>query len=299
MGEENQLISPASSSGFREILNDVVASAFGSAACVYTGLPFDTVKVRLQCAPTKFTGVLPCIRKTITEDGVFALWRGSIPALIGALSENVVAFGTNGIIKRIIGDFDKADENGKKQLTWTPIIAGSLTGALTSFVLCPCDILKCRSQVHIAKGLATQSLLSMTKEIIHSRGWRGLYTGLSWQLMRDVPFYGTFFGSYEILCQLFKNHTDWSEPAIYFISGGLAGQIGWIASIAPDTVKSRIQTCHLVISGTTIAKDIYATRGLRGFFLGLEVAVLRAFPANAALFLGYEYSRKVVSSIGL
>ena len=35
-------------SEFRETAKDVFASFIGASACVYTGQPFDTVKVRLQ-----------------------------------------------------------------------------------------------------------------------------------------------------------------------------------------------------------------------------------------------------------
>jgi Mitochondrial carrier protein len=35
-----------------------------------------------------------------------------------------------------------------------------------------------------------------------------------------------------------------------------------------------------------------STQGYRGLVRGVEVAVIRAFPANAALFMGYEISRK-------
>lgn len=77
----------------------------------------------------------------------------------------------------------------------------------------------------------------------------------------------------------------------------IAGQIGWIASIAPDTVKSKIQTSEKKLSFASVVKDIYSNRGLRGFFMGVEVAVLRAFPANAALFVGYEFSRSTFSKI--
>ena len=34
--------------------------------------------------------------------------------------------------------------------------------------------------------------------------------------------------------------------------------------------------------------------GFLSLFAGIEVAVVRAFPANAALFVGYELSRKLM-----
>ena len=43
-------------------------------------------------------------------------------------------------------------------------------------------------------------------------------------------------------------------------------------------------------------QSIYRARGFRGFFVGLEVAIVRAFPANAALFVGYELTKELFES---
>lgn len=88
---------------------------------------------------------------------------------------------------------------------------------------------------------------------------------------------------------------------LFFIDGvcvcvlfRFAGQAGWLASIVPDTVKSRIQTSANPLSFSLTAKEILSTRGWRGFFTGVEVALVRAFPANAALFVGYELTRELL-----
>ena len=90
-----------------ESLKDVIASVFGSAACVYTGQPFDTIKVRMQCVPSDSkVGAIRCFIDTFQKEGVLSFWRGSLPAFSGALSENVVAFGVNGLLGRIFENYD-------------------------------------------------------------------------------------------------------------------------------------------------------------------------------------------------
>ena len=81
------------------------------------------------------------------------------------------------------------------------------------------------------------------------------------------------------------------------IIGGIAGQIAWAISIPVDAVKSIIQTSTNTSPPliSTVVRDIYSTRGIRGFYNGIEVAIVRAFPANAALFVGYEFTRKLIS----
>ena len=48
----------------------------------------------------------------------------------------------------------------------------------------------------------------------------------------------------------------------------LAGQAAWILSIAPDTVKSRIQTSLEPMGIVATARSIIKAHGVRGLFAG-------------------------------
>lgn len=50
---------------------------------VYTTMPIDTVKTRMQSvhARSEYTGMLDCFAKVVRNDGVLALWRGSTARL--------------------------------------------------------------------------------------------------------------------------------------------------------------------------------------------------------------------------
>ena len=191
----------------------------GSAACVYTGQPFDTLKVRMQVQSGRVESAWKCLRGTVSNEGVLALWKGSVPACIGAVSENAVAFSTNGFLKRLL-DLE-VDNSGTGDIQISgPLLTGAITGAFTAVVLAPCDILKCRAQIAIAQGKAAHSVSHMVANIYKTKGLRGFYTGFGAQVMREIPFFSAFFGSYEILCQSFRKYTTLSDSKIYFISGG-------------------------------------------------------------------------------
>jgi len=275
-------------SAVRELTKDVIASIAASAACTYTGQPFDTVKVRMQVNPSEFSGTIQCFNRTISHEAVSSLWRGSVPAFLGALSENAIAFGINGFLKRVLST-DSSYNSDKLNIT-TPLLTGAITGAATATVLCPCDVVKCRAQTS-----AASSTSAIVSQIVAQRGYRGLFTGYSAQMLRDIPFGAAFFGSYEIMVQLAKRHTKFSDSTIYFMSGGFAGQIAWMSTIGFDSIKSAIQTAEKPLTLQATAQDILKSRGWRGFIVGVEVTVLRAFPANAALFLAYEHTRKMLS----
>lgn len=201
-----------------------------------------------------------------------------------------MAFGMNGLLSRAFDKYTtmKSDSDIRGYLT------GGITGFCTAFVLCPADILKCRAQLERAAG-GTGNIRELMGKIIKKEGLRGFYTGLGCQIARDIPFYFFFFGSYELSCsQLKKNFPTMSDTAVYFISGGLAGQCAWLASMPMDAVKSIVQTQDTKISAVNVYKNIMAKQGFGGLYNGVGVAVIRAFPANAALFLGYELSRKLM-----
>jgi hypothetical protein len=192
----------------------------GSAACVYTGQPFDTLKVRMQVQVTGSEGAVACLKRSITNEGMLALWKGSVPAVTGAVAENVMAFSTNAALKKLLEPIcGHGVKEGEVRIKG-PLITGALTGALTAVVLTPCDILKCRAQVAIANGHALPTTTQLASHLFQTRGLRGFYTGFGAQVLREVPFFSAFFGSYEILCQSFKKYTQFNDATVYFVSGG-------------------------------------------------------------------------------
>lgn len=204
-----------------EASKDIFASIVGSGACVYIGQPFDTIKVRMQVNPAQYASAVQSLKTTVTNEALTSLWKGSIPAFTGALSENAVAFGINGALKRIFSS-DTTTSPSEGISVAKPILTGAITGAFTAVCLCPSDVVKCRIQMTTSvKGSAgDMSVSAMAKAIVRQNGVKGLFVGLNAQLLRDIPFGAAFFGSYEILCQLFKRHSKLSDSTIYFMSGG-------------------------------------------------------------------------------
>lgn len=274
---------------------DIFASVVGSAACTYSGQPFDTVKVRLQVNSALYNNsFFGCLRQTVKNEGIWSLWKGSVPAFLGAMTENVVAFAVNGLIKRY---YLATKENPGEKSFKESIVLGAISGAICGVAYCPCDVIKCRTQVNVATGVGATDSIAIAKQVLKQRGVRGLFAGVSAQVLRDTPFYATFFGLYDVFCGILKENTKLSDSAVYFLSGGFAGQLGWITSIGADTIKSRMQTSDSPQGFIATGREIYRMSGWRGFFAGVEAAMIRAFPANAALFLGYEVSRKMMEDV--
>jgi len=99
---------------------------------------------------------------------------------------------------------------------------------------------------------------------------------------------------------LFKREDGKTSSVAIMCAGGLSGVTNWLVAVPPDVVKSRFQSAP---KGTypgglkQVARELFEKEGLGAFFKGLTPALVRAFPANAACFLGMEVSRGFMDTL--
>ena len=277
----------------RAISRDLFSATIGSICCCYVGQPFDTVKVRMQTSPDQFSTVIGSTTSIVKNEGFTALWKGAVPTAGGMVLENCMAFGVNEALKRAFPDDpNKVNQGGPPDL-FKPFLMGSLTGCCSALVLLPSEIIKAKTQVVIGKPTSSQQIL---KEMMKQQGMKSLFVGLDAQLARDASFYAVFFGGYELSCYMFKTYApSMPDELNYFISGGLAGMFGWAIAMPFDVPKTNVQSRYdTKIVGSYIPEliKIGKQRGIAGLYSGLLPTLVRAFPANAALFLGVETGKK-------
>uniref|UniRef100_A0A9L0IBW9 Mitochondrial ornithine transporter 1 n=1 Tax=Equus asinus TaxID=9793 RepID=A0A9L0IBW9_EQUAS len=152
-------------------------------------------------------------------------------------------------------------------------------------------------EIEGGKGL----VWSVMKSILRKDGPLGFYHGLSSTLLREVPGYFFFFGGYELSRSFFASGRSKDElgPVPLMLSGGVGGICLWLAVYPVDCIKSRIQVLSMSgkqagFLGTFIT--VVRNEGIMALYSGLKPSMIRAFPANGALFLAYEYSRKLMMS---
>eukprot|EP00965_Chrysotila_dentata_P087047 2873551-Pleurochrysis_carterae.AAC.3 len=82
-----------------------------------------------------------------------------------------------------------------------------------------------------------------------------------------------------------------------FLAGGLAGCTGWSCILPLDVVKTRQQAGSSSGTILAVAREIAISEGWQSLFKGWSAAVVRAFPANAGLFLGVEVSSRWIARL--
>ncbi|KAL4647732.1 mitochondrial ornithine transporter 1-like [Arapaima gigas] len=285
---------------------DLTAGAVGGAACVFSGQPFDTAKVKMQTFPTMYRGFLDCFVSTYQQEGLRGFYRGTSPALLANVAENSVLFMSYGFCQEVVRLVSR--QNGESGLSdLQKACAGSMASIFSSLVLCPTELVKCRLQAmhemeasgRIARG--QKSVWSVVKTVMRASGPLGFYEGLTTTIVREVPGYFCFFGAYELCRTLFASYLHTGKDDIGVVplmfSGGFAGACLWLVVYPIDCVKSRIQVHSLAGRQAGFLRTflgVLRTDGAAALYSGLTPTMIRTFPANGALFLAYEFSRKMM-----
>ncbi|XP_030648908.1 solute carrier family 25 member 15b [Chanos chanos] len=285
---------------------DLSAGAIGGAACVFSGQPLDTAKVKMQTFPSLYRGFVDCFVSTYRQVGLRGLYQGTTPALMANIAENSVLFMSYGFCQETVRVLAGL-QSGAPLSDMQKACAGSVASVFSSLVLCPTELVKCRLQaMHemAASGKIASSqktVWSVVKTVMHKEGPAGFFQGLTTTIAREVPGYFCFFGAYEFCRSLFAQHMHCSKDDIgvvpIVLSGGVGGACLWLMVYPMDCVKSRIQVMSMTGRQAGFFKTLLTisrTEGVRALYSGLTPTMIRTFPANGALFLGYEASRKIM-----
>ncbi|CAE6516457.1 unnamed protein product [Rhizoctonia solani] len=247
-----------------------LSGGVGGVSAVLVGHPFDLTKTRLQTAPAgAYTGALDVVKKTLARDGVKGMYRVTPDRKSQTLSLGELAF------------------------------AGFFSAIPTTLVAGPAERVKVLLQVQGQGGQSKYNgPVDVVRQLYREGGLRSIFRGTVATLARDGPGSAAYFVAYEVAKK--KLTPAGSDPSqlnlsAVVLAGGLAGVAMWSVAIPPDVIKSRLQSAP---SGTysgfidcarkTVAKD-----GVKALWKGFGPAMARAFPANAATFLGVEASKKL------
>jgi ornithine carrier protein len=271
---------------------DVLSGSFAGVIGKVVEYPFDTIKVRLQCqeiSGTQFRGASDCLAHIARHEGLASIYRGISAPLVGSVAENAVLFAAYGGIQKLLKNGSDAPLT-VSQLT----VAGALAGTVVSFVMTPVELVKCRMQVQ--RGVTLGPWRSALSEL-RTNGVRGLFKGHSATMARETVGGAAWFGFYELACNVLagdRGKDSLTQGQLMF--AGSLGGIAYNAILFPaDVVKSQVQAESAPGARANyfgrLAK-LHAKEGIRGLYRGFGVTLVKAVPANAAIFGTYEYARR-------
>ncbi|CAL1675796.1 unnamed protein product [Lasius platythorax] len=289
--DERGIVVQLLESGYRFVLGSI-GGAVGATA-VY---PIDLVKTRMQNQRTgSFIGELmyrnsfDCFKKVIRHEGVFGLYRGLMPQLMGVAPEKAIKLTVNDFVR------DKfMDKNGNLPL-YGEILSGACAGGSQVIFTNPLEIVKIRLQVagEIAGGSKVRAW-TVVKEL----GLFGLYKGARACFLRDVPFSAIYFPMYAHTKTRLADEGGYNTPLSLLVSGAIAG-VPAAALVTPaDVIKTRLQV--VAREGQTTynglldcARKIYKEEGARAFWKGATARVFRSSPQFGVTLFTYELLQRL------
>ncbi|KAK6609467.1 amino acid transporter [Botrytis cinerea] len=291
----------AVSKGREALMNSVEDCLFGSIAGVagkYIEYPFDTVKVRLQSQPyhlpLRYTGPLDCFKQSIRSDGFLGLYRGISAPLVGAALETSSLFVWEQASREALlkAGIYKRDQPLPLEALW---MTGALSGALTSLILTPIELVKCKIQVPATTPNGSVPVAAKNRLIR--------------TLIRETGGCAAWFGSKETVTSLFRklNAKNAPQNSSSILSTELAPLPFWQQALAgasagmsynflffpADTIKSRMQTASTSSTAprTTFMQEgalLWKQHGLKGMYRGCGITVMRSAPSSAFIFMIYD-----------
>lgn len=250
--------------------------------------------------PDVYKGGMDCFRKTVASEGVKGLYKGIGAPLLGVTPMYALCFlgygigkSTFGVDQPMLHRMDAAD---------IPLVAlaGVTSAIFTTPILAPGERLKCFVQVQ-PKDSAIKSTGDAARHIYRTGGLQSVFRGSAATFLRDGLGSAAYFGSYEYMKTHNTPEGGETSVATTLVAGGLAGMLNWIVALPIDTLKSRLQVApekypHGIRS---VFSEVMRTEGVGALYRGLGPVMARAFPANAACFLGFESSMKFLTYLGM
>ncbi|CAH8839742.1 unnamed protein product [Trichobilharzia szidati] len=240
-----------------------------------------------------YYGTVDCIKKTVAADGILGLYKGMAVPVAGVAPVFATCFFGYNLGKKI---FAEDPMNLRKHEL---LLAGMFSGIFTTAILAPGERIKCLLQVqsNSCGPVKYKGPGDVFRQLYREGGLRSIFKGTAATLLRDVPASGVYFLTYEWIKELLRNPYANNELGVgkTLFAGGMAGVFNWVVAIPPDVLKSRLQSAP---EGTypngirSVFSELIAREGFFALYRGVTPVMLRAFPANAACFLGYEVALK-------
>ncbi|KAF4596183.1 hypothetical protein EYR38_007558 [Pleurotus pulmonarius] len=233
--------SPDAFSSHHPVVRACKEIAFGSVAGMVSKVfehPFDLAKVRLQSqvldATARFSGPIDCLTKTWRNEGVRGLYRGLPAPIVGAMAENASLFLAYGELQNVVRRVYAQPLPEKLSMAQLAVAAAG-AGAITSFVLTPIELVKCKMQVQMlvnppsatASGHGrAKGPISVLLSVIRTTGLRGLWLGQTGTLIRETGGTAAWFSTKEFVATYLVNKRMQRDPGSVTYAGGAGSEDG-------------------------------------------------------------------------
>jgi len=183
----------------------------GMTACIAC-YPLDLIRTRLTTefpGQEHYKGISDAFTKILQTEGLSGMYSGIGPTLLVAVPNFSISYTVYGTLKEYVLDDDlfynlrKVDvKSGEETLgLYLTLLCGAASGTLSTLVTFPFDTVRRRMQIQNLHVEESQRLsgFGQIQSMIQKEGFKGMYRGLTPEILKVVPMVGTMFTVYEFL----------------------------------------------------------------------------------------------------
>jgi len=269
-----------------------LASAIGAAVAEAVTLPTDVAKVRIQVQTTsggeaRYRGIVDCLMKVGRNEGVRALWKGLVPALIRQVCYHSFTF----VLYEPIKDFAMgANPEGVPATYVQRLVSAGLAAAIAISLFNPTEVLKTQMQA----STTTSSMKEVAARVWEKDGLKGFWAGVRPNVVRTFLVNGAEIGTYDESKLMMMQYLG-DGLAIHVAASGIAGLASACVSTPSDVVKTRFMNAagdpeHAAAYRGILstATSIVRSEGCCALYKGFALIVLRKMLWCMVFFVIYE-----------
>lgn len=179
-------------------------------------------------------------------------------------------------------------ESNKKPTLMESMVMGGAAAAFAVNFTHPIELVKTRMQVSGA-GIGTT-----VSEVMGSGGITAFWKGIPFGYGRELSYTSVKLGAYAPVRDMIGAGKPDSPFYLKFLAGAITGGLGSILGNPFDVMKTLAQTNKGSESLGSLVGNMYKSQGVKGFYRGLEVNILRACILNATKMGCYDMSKGYV-----
>lgn len=184
-------------------------------------------------------------------------------------------------------------ELGKPSLIQSTILGGTSAIFAVNFTH-PIELVKTRVQV------SQNGVIQTCSSTMRNEGVAAFWKGIPWAYCREGSYTAIRLGAYAPVRDMIGAGAPDAPIYMKFLAGAITGAVGSVAGNPFDVLKTLSQTNQgKSIPLGTLVGQMYHDQGLKGFYRGVGVNIMRATVLNATNMGVYDVSKgKVVEATG-
>jgi solute carrier family 25 citrate transporter 1 len=277
-----------------QIYINMLSGALAGPASLISIYPSEYLKTQQQLKINQNNNILQIAKNTFKKQGIIGFYKGLSNLLYFNVPRTTIQFTT----------FETTSHYYKNYFSpKTSYLLGGLTAGFMSglFIGVPAENLKVyKINLFNSNKNSKINFIELNKDFIKNVGFKSYYNGATNGIMKECMSQGTRFFLYASLMDYYLNlKKNEKKPIDGALIGGVAGSLGALLNNPIDAVQTRLQSNYdkKYTGVIDCYKQMYKNEGIKSFYKGATLRVLRTIPGMMVYFYTYEFVNKKLKNL--